>query len=91
MYIAEAIIHNTFFRGNTLEPKFKIGQKVTVRKLKSDLSALRDNTISKYTNKTGIVTNYYFISPRWGEVFYIYTVQIGQGQKDVVLHEDEIK
>ena len=72
-----------------MEPKFKIGQKVTVKK--SDLSALRDSTISKYANKTGIITNYYSISPHWGEIFYIYTVQLGQGQKDVVLHEDEIK
>ena len=72
-----------------MEPKFKIGQKVTVKK--SDLSALRDSTISKYANKIGIITNYYSISPHWGEIFYIYTVQIGQGQKDVVLHEDEIK
>jgi hypothetical protein len=72
-----------------LEPKFKIGQKVTVKK--SDLLALRDSTISKYANKTGIVTNYYSISPHWSEVFFIYTVQIGQGPKDVVLHEDEIQ
>jgi len=74
-----------------LEPKFKVGQKVAVRKLKSNPSALRDGTISKYANKTGIVTNYYFLCPNWGKVFYIYTVQIGQGQKDIVLHEDEIK
>jgi hypothetical protein len=74
-----------------LEPKFKIGQKVTVIKLKSKPSALRDAEISKYANKTGIVTNYYSISPHWGEGFYIYTVQIGQGQKDIALHEDEIK
>jgi hypothetical protein len=91
MHLTEAIIHNTFFRSNTLEPKFKIGQKVTIRKPESDLSALRDSTISKYADRTGVVTNYYFISPRWGEVFYLYTVQIGQGQKDITLHEDEIK
>jgi hypothetical protein len=74
-----------------LEPKFKIGQKVTVRKFKSNPSALRDAEISQHANKTGTVTNYYSISPHWGDVFYIYTVQIGQGQKDVVLHEDEMK
>lgn len=74
-----------------MEPKFKIGQKVTVIKLKSNPTALREGTISKYANKTGTVTNYYSISPHWGEVFYIYTVQISQGQKDIALHEDEIK
>lgn len=74
-----------------MEPKYKIGQKVTVRKLKSNASALRNAEISQHANETGIVTNYYFLCPKWGEVFYIYTVQIGQGQKDIVLHEDEIK
>ena len=74
-----------------MEPKYKIGQKVTVKKLKSHSAALRDAEISQHANKTGIVTNYYFLSPNWGEVFYIYTVQIGQGQKDIALHEDEIK
>jgi len=74
-----------------LEPKYKIGQKVTVKKIKSNSSALRDAEISQYANETGIVTNYYFIRPNWGKVFYIYAVQIGEGQKDIVLHEDEIK
>jgi hypothetical protein len=74
-----------------LEPKYKIGQKVTVKKLKSHPSALRDAEISQYVNKTGIVTNYYSMSPHWGGEFYIYTVQIVQGKKDVALHEDEIK
>ncbi len=74
-----------------MEPKYKIGQKVTVRKLKSNSSALRDAEISQYANQAGIVANYYFIRPDWGKIFYIYTIQIGEGQKDVVLYEDEIK
>ncbi len=74
-----------------MEPKYKVGQKVTIRKLKSNASALRDAEISQYANETGIVTNYYFISPNWGKVFYIYTIQIGEGQRDIVLHGDEIK
>jgi hypothetical protein len=74
-----------------MEPKYKIGQKVTVRKIKTDSSVLRDAEISQYANETGIVTNYYFIRPNWGNVFYIYAVKIGEGQKDIVLHEDEIK
>ena len=74
-----------------MEPKYKIGQKVMVKKLKSQSSDVRDSGVSQYANQTGIVTNYYFIRPDWGEVFYIYTVKIGDGQKDIVLHEDEIK
>jgi len=74
-----------------LEPKFQIGQRVTVRRPKSGSSALRDAEITQNANKVGVVTNYYSISPNWGNVFYIYTVKIGQGQRDVVLHEDEIR
>ena len=74
-----------------MEPKYKIGQKVRVRKLESNSSALRYAEMSEYANETGIVTNYYFMSPNWGKMFYIYTIQISEGQKDIVLHEDEIK
>ena len=41
--------------------------------------------------ETGIVTNYYYIQPNWGKFSRIYTIQIGGVQKDIVLHEDEIK
>ncbi len=74
-----------------MEPKYKIGQTVKVRKLKSSSSALRNAEIGQYANETGIVTNYYSIRPNWGKFFCIYTVQIGEVQKDIVLHEDEIK
>ena len=74
-----------------MEPKYKIGQKVTVRKLKSNSSALRDAEISQYASQSGMVTNYYSIRTNWSKVFYLYTVKIGSGQKDIVLHEDEIK
>ena len=73
-----------------MKPKYDIGQKVIVKKLESQSSNVRDSEISQYANHTGIVTNYYFIRPNWGEVFYVYTVNIGEGQKDLVLHEDEI-
>ena len=89
--MAKAIIHNTLFWSVVLEPKYQIGQKVTVRKVKSNSSVLRDAEISQYANETGIVTNYYFIRPNWGNIFCIYTVKIGDVQKDIVLHEDEIK
>ena len=44
-----------------------------------------------YAGQSGKVTNYYWITPPSGEVFYIYTVRIGTGYKEVVLHEDEIE
>jgi hypothetical protein len=74
-----------------MEPKYKIGEKVIVKKLKSQSSALRDAEISQYANQSGTVTNYYSIHPNWGEAFHIYTVEMDTSKKSVVLHEDEIK
>ena len=74
-----------------MEPKYKIGQKVKVRNFKSNSSVFRDVEISQYANETGMVTNYYFMSPNRGKVFCIYTILLGEGQKDIVLHENEIK
>ena len=74
-----------------MESKYKIGQKVIIKKLKTQSSDVRDSGISQYANQTGIVTNCYFIRPNWGNVFYIYTVKIGDGHKDIVFHEDEVK
>jgi hypothetical protein len=74
-----------------LEPKYKIGQKVTVKKFKSDSSVLRDAKISQYANQGGTVTNCYSIRPNWGEAFHIYTVEMDISKKSIVLHEDEIQ
>ena len=74
-----------------MEPKYKIGQKVKVKQPKSNSSSSRDSEISQYANQSGVVTNYYSIRTNWSEVFFIYTVKIGSGNKDIVLHEDEIK
>jgi len=74
-----------------MEPKYKIGQKVTIKKIKSRSSDLRDFEISQYANHNGTVTNYYSMRPNWSKVFYLYTVKVGGSQKDIVLHEDEIK
>ncbi len=72
-------------------PKYQIGQKVIVKQFKTKLPSARDSDIGQYAGQSGTVTNYYWISPSRGEVFYIYTVKIGTGQREIVLHEDEMK
>jgi len=74
-----------------MEPKYHIGQKVIVKQFKTQLSSARNSDIAQYAGQSGTVTDYYWIRPNRGEVFYIYTVRIGTGQKDIVLHEDEMK
>ncbi|MFC2022295.1 hypothetical protein ACFLTR_03700 [Chloroflexota bacterium] len=74
-----------------MEPKYQIGQKVIVKQFKTKYPSARDSDIGQYAGQSGTVTNYYWISPNRGEVFYIYTVKIGTAQKEIVLHEDEMK
>jgi len=74
-----------------MEPKYKIGQKVIIKPVKNQSQSARDSDIGHYAGQRGTVTNYYWMSPIKGEVFYTYTVQFGTGQKEIVLHEDEIE
>ena len=74
-----------------MEPKYQIGQKVIVKKIKTKSPSARDSDIGQYANQSGIVTDYYRISPNRGEFFYVYTVRIGTDHKEIVLHEDEMK
>ena len=74
-----------------MEPKYNIGQKVIVKPVKDRSQSTRDSDIGRYAGQGGTVTDYYWISPSMSDVFYIYTVQFGTGQKEIVLHEDEIE
>jgi len=74
-----------------MEPKYQIGQKVIIKQFKTKSRSARDSDIGQYAGQSGTVADYYWLSPNRGEVFYIYTVKIGNGQKEIVLHEDEIK
>ena len=74
-----------------MAPKYGIGQKVTIRQVESPHMSPRDCAIDAYAGQTGEVTNYYWISRRDGEVFYIYMVRVGTGYQEIALHEDEIE
>jgi hypothetical protein len=71
-------------------PKYEIGQRVRVRPVSERVSA-RDCDIASYAGTVGEVANYHWISPRTGQVFYMYTIRLDTDYKEVVLHEDEIE
>jgi len=74
-----------------MEPKYKLGQKVIIKPVKNQLSSARESDIGQYAGQSGIVTDYYWIRPSAGEVFFVYTVKIGDSEKEIVLYEDEMK
>jgi len=74
-----------------MNSRYDIGQKVTIKPVDNVQPSSRECAIDSYVGKTGQVINYYWISPRMGEVFYIYAVRIGEGYKEIALYEDEIE
>jgi hypothetical protein len=72
-------------------PKYEIGQKVIIRPVSEQPLSHRESDIESYAGQIGEVSNYYWISPRTGKVFYIYTIRVGADFKELVLYEDEIE
>ncbi len=71
--------------------KYKIGQRVVVKPVSGENLSPRDSDISQYAGQKGEVTDLYSLSPPGSKVFYLYTVRLEIGGKNIVLHEDEIK
>ena len=69
--------------------KYDVGQKVIVVPPSDQLSA-RDSNLELYAGQSGQITDYHWID-KDREVFYIYTVRIDSDNKEIVLHEDELK
>jgi len=71
--------------------KYKIGQRVVVKPVSAESLSPRGSDIAQYAGQKGEVTDLYSLSPTGSEAFYIYTVRLETGGKNIVLHEDEIK
>ena len=82
---------HVFIGGDLMEPKYRIGQRVIVKPVKDQSSSARDSDIEQYAGQIGIVTDYYWLRPSAAGVFYVYTVKIGDDEKEVALHEDELE
>jgi hypothetical protein len=74
-----------------MEPKYSVGQKVIIQPLSEMGPTHRENDINRYAGHIGEVTDYYWISPRAGQLFYIYNVRVGEEKKEVVVYEDEME
>jgi len=85
------MIRQRFYESNAMAPKYEIGQQVIIRPVKNQTVSPRDSDIEPYAGQIGTITDYYSISRRGAEAFYIYTVKIESDGKEVVLHEDELE
>ncbi|MCJ7604878.1 MAG: hypothetical protein MUO19_02445 [Dehalococcoidales bacterium] len=73
------------------DPRFIIGQKVVIQPVGEKDTTQRDNEISQYAGQIGQVADFFWISPRTGQIFYIYNVRVGRQHKEVVVYEDELE
>ena len=67
------------------------GQKVILKPVNESGLSQRENDINQYAGQVGEVSNYYWITPRTGQVFYIYNVRVGDERKEIVVYEDEME
>ena len=70
---------------------YKIGEEILVKPVREQDLSIRESTLTPYTGQTGKILNYHWIIPPTGEVFYLYTVLVDNGNKEIVLYEDEIQ
>ena len=78
-------------KNNVLKPRYVKGQKVIIKPVSEDGLSRRESDINKYAGQVGEVAKYYWISPRTGQIFYIYNVRVGADRKEIVVYEDEME
>ena len=69
---------------------YKVGEEVLIKPMGEQNTSVREAALGPYSGQTGIITNFYWINPPTGEIFYLYTVQVGTSNKELTLYEDEI-
>jgi len=76
---------------NKVRPKYVVGQKVIIQPVSEQGATKRENEINRYAGQVGEISNFYWINPRNGQVFYMYNVQVGEHRKEIAVYEDELE
>ena len=74
-----------------MDAKYIVGQKVIIQPVKENVTTLREDEVSRFAGQVGRVSDFYWISPRTGHIFYIYNVRVGRQHKEIVVYEDELE
>jgi hypothetical protein len=76
---------------NVVKPRYVKGQKVVIQPVSEKGLTQREYDIYTFAGQVGEISNYYWISPRTGQIFYIYNVRVGKDRKEIVAYEDELQ
>jgi len=74
-----------------VNPRYHAGQKVIIKPPALQSADPRDSTLNRYAGQIGTIIDYHWISPRFGEFFYLYRVKVDASDNEIVVHEDEIE
>jgi hypothetical protein len=78
-------------KNNAVKPRYAKGQRVIIKPVNEKGITQRENNVNEYAGQVGEISKFYWISPRTGQIFYIYNVRVGKERKEVVVYEDELE
>jgi hypothetical protein len=78
-------------RQNEIRPRFGKGQRVVVKPVDEKGTTRREYSVNEFAVEVGEISDYYYISLRTGQVFFIYNVCVGKEKKVIVVYEDELE
>jgi hypothetical protein len=78
-------------RQNETRPRFGKGQRVVVKPIDEKGVTRREYSVNEFAGEVGEISDYYYISPPTGQVFFIYNVRVGKEKKEIVVYEDELE
>jgi hypothetical protein len=76
---------------NEVKPRYVKGQKVIIKPVDEKGTTKREYSVNEYAGQVGEISSYYYISPRTGQIFFIYNVRVGKEKKEIVVYEDELE
>jgi hypothetical protein len=76
---------------NEVKPRFVKGQKVIIKPVDEKGTTRREYAVNQYAGQVGEISDYYYISPRTEQIFFIYNVLVGKEKKVIVVYEDELE
>jgi hypothetical protein len=78
-------------KNNAVKPRYVKGQRVIIKPVNEKGVTQRGYNVNEYAGQVGEISNFYWISPRTGQIFYIYNVRVGKERKEIVVYEDELE
>ena len=85
-YHAQMMMQN-----KTGTPRYSKGQKVIIKPVAEKGVTQREYNVNEYAGRVGEISNFYWISPRTGQIFFIYNVRVGKERKQIAVYEDELE